>query len=148
MLEMAGLPRNSNYSHWYPEFDIFVPSTGTNKAADFLVEDFRRYVNFLVEIKSARTRINDNARFQLKMYLQHSGIRFGLLVDPFLVEIYHYNQGQWTLWDKHNIQNPTKVKPVADFLRRFLESVRMRTIAFHTSKGGVGKTTLTVNVAF
>lgn len=148
MLEMAGLPRNSSYSHWYPEFKIFVPSTNTEKEVDFLVEDFRRYINFLVEVKSANNRIDDGARFQLKMYLEYSGIRFGLLIDPFLVEIYEYDRGKWNLLDRFNIQNPNKVQPVAAFLRKFLESMKMITIAIHTSKGGVGKTTLTVNIAF
>ncbi len=148
MLEMAGLPRRSSYSHWHPQFKIYMPTTRTKKPVDFLVEDFRRYVNFLVEGKSAVTKINDTARFQLKMYLENSGIRFGVLVDPFLVEIYEYNECQWNLLDKHNIQNPYQVQPVATFLRNFLESVKMRTIAIHTSKGGVGKTTLTVNIAF
>jgi chromosome partitioning protein len=148
MLEMAGLPRNSSYSHWHPQFKIYVHSSETKKPADFLIEDFRRYVNFLIEVKSAVNRIDDTARFQLKMYLENSGIKFGFLVDPFLVEIYELNQLQWKLLNSHNIQNPHNVRPVADFMRNFLETVKMRTIAIHTSKGGVGKTTLTVNIAF
>ncbi len=148
MLEMAGLPRKSSYSHWHPQFKIYVPSTKTKKPVDFLVEDSRRYVNFLIEAKSAVYKIDDAARFQLKMYLEHSGVRFGILVDPFLIEIYGYNQGKYDLLDRHQIQNPNEVESLAIFLRKFLDSVKMRTIAIHSSKGGVGKTTLTVNIAF
>ncbi|MFB2983557.1 ParA family protein [Microseira sp. BLCC-F43] len=152
MLEMAGLPRKSGYSHWHPEFNIKVPKSnkkGVNtKHVDFLVEDFSRYVNFLIEVKTANTPIDENARFQLDMYLRHSRIRFGVLIDPFLVEIYEYIQGKSRLKCKHHIVYPEKVQPISYFLIKFLESVKMRTIAVYTSKGGVGKTTLVVNIAY
>ena len=155
MLEMAGLPRKSSYSHWIPEFKVKVPRLianhqmdWTQKEVDFLVEDLSRYINFLVEIKTAKTRLDAAARIQLKTYLQYSHTRFGILIDPFLVEIYEYTEGCATLKYKHNIENPEQVQPVANFVRNFLDTVKMRTIAIHTSKGGVGKTTLVVNIAY
>jgi len=155
MLELAGLPPRSGYSHWIPEFKVRVPKLTVNrqvveteKEVDFLVEDLSRYINFLVEVKTANTRIDDDARVQLEKYLKYSNTRFALLIDPFLVEIYEYTQWQRTLRYKYDIENPEKVQPVADFLRSFLDTVKMRTIAIHTSKGGVGKTTLVVNLAY
>ncbi|XWK90358.1 MAG: ParA family protein [Phormidium sp.] len=152
MLERAGLERKSPYSHWHPQFKIRVPESNKNgftiKPVDFLIEDFSRYINFLVEVKTAKTRIDENARFQLDMYLRHSRTRFGILIDPCLLEIYECIQGKSRLKCKYDIVEPEKVQPVADFLRNFLESVKMRTIAVYTSKGGVGKTTLVVNIAY
>jgi chromosome partitioning protein len=155
MLELAGLPPRSGYSHWIPEFKVRVPKLTVNrqvveteKEVDFLVEDLSRYINFLVEVKTANTRIDDDARVQLGKYLTYSNTRFGVLIDPFLVEIYEYTQWQPRLRYKYDIENPEKVQPVADFLRSFLDTVKMRTIAIHTSKGGVGKTTLVVNLAY
>lgn len=155
MLEMAGLPRKSSYSHWIPEFKVKVPRLTANsqlvwtqKEVDFLVEDLSRYINFLVEIKTAKTRLDAEARIQLEKYLTYSNTRFGILIDPFLVEIYEYIQGLATLKCKHNIENPEQVQPVASFVRNFLDTIKMRTIAIHTSKGGVGKTTLVVNIAY
>ncbi|MCC3507491.1 MAG: hypothetical protein JGK23_33460, partial [Microcoleus sp. PH2017_19_SFW_U_A] len=79
MLEMAGLPRKSSYSHWIPEFKVKVPRLTTNgqivstqKEVDFLVEDLSRYINFLVEIKTAKTKLNAEARIQLEKYLKYS----------------------------------------------------------------------------
>jgi chromosome partitioning protein len=155
MLEKAGLPRRTSYSHWIPEFRVTVPRLTANsqlvwtqKKVDFLVEDLSRYINFLVEIKTAQTRLDEEARVQLEKYLKYSHTRFGILIDPFSVEIYEYIQGLRTLKCKHNIENPEQVQPVANFLRNFLDTVKMRTIAIHTSKGGVGKTTLVVNIAY
>jgi chromosome partitioning protein len=155
MLEIAGLPRKSSYSHWIPEFKVKVPKLTANsqlvwtqKEVDFLVEDLSRYINFLVEIKTAQTRLDAGARIQLETYLKYSNTRFGILIDPFSVEIYEYTQGFATLKCNHNIQNPEQVQPVANFVRNFLDTVKMRTIAIHTSKGGVGKTTLVVNIAY
>ncbi|PHM11182.1 GxxExxY protein [Nostoc sp. 'Peltigera malacea cyanobiont' DB3992] len=95
MLRMAGLPARSGYSHWTPEFKIRVPRltknnlvTETDKEVDFLIEDCARYINFLVEVKAANTRINHDARVQLQTYLKYSNTRFGVLIDPFSVEIY------------------------------------------------------------
>lgn len=155
MLCMAGLPPRSSYSHWYPEYKVKVPKFNTNglieetiKKVDFLVEDIGRYINFLVEVKTANTRIDDNARVQLETYLKYSNTRYGLLVDPFLLEIYEYKDLQVNLVCKHNIENPRQVQPVANFLKNFLEKIKMRTIAVYTTKGGVGKTTLVVNLAY
>lgn len=155
MLEMAGLPRKSSYSHWIPEFKVKVPKLTANsqivwtqKEVDFLVEDLSRYINFLVEIKTAKTRLDAAARIQLETYLKYSNTRFGILIDPFSVEIYEYTQGLATLKCKHNIENPEQVQPVANFVRNFLDTVKMRTIAIYTAKGGVGKTTLVVNIAY
>ncbi|MEG3989165.1 AAA family ATPase [Microcoleus sp. S28C3] len=155
MLEMAGLPRKSNYSHWIPEFKVKVPKLTANsqlvwtqKEVDFLVEDLSRYINFLVEIKTTKIRLDAAARIQLETYLKYSHTRFGILIDPFSVEIYEYTQGFATLKCKQNIENPEQVQPVANFVRNFLDTVKMRTIAIHTSKGGVGKTTLVVNIAY
>lgn len=155
MLEKAGLPRKSGYSHWIPEFKIKVPKlteTGSlvwvQKEVDFFVEDFSRHINFLVEIKTAQTKINDDARIQLETYLKYSNTKFGVLIDPFLIEIYEFTQWQSKLRCKFHIQSPEKVQCVADFLKTFLDTAKMRTIAIHTSKGGVGKTTLVVNIAY
>jgi chromosome partitioning protein len=155
MLEMAGLPRKSSYSHWIPEFKVKIPKLTANgqivwtqKEVDFLVEDLSRYINFLVEIKTAKTRLDAEARLQLETYLKYSNTRFGILIDPFSVEIYEYTQGFATLKCKDNIENPEQIQPVANFVRSFLDTVKMRTIAIHTSKGGVGKTTLVVNIAY
>ncbi|MBD2143535.1 AAA family ATPase [Anabaena sp. FACHB-1250] len=155
MLRMAGLPPRSSYSHWYPEFKIKVPKITANgfvretdKEVDFLIEDLGRYVNFLVEVKSAKARIDDDARTQLKTYLKYSNTRFGILIDPFSVEIYEYTEWPPNLMCTHTIQDPKKIQPVAYFLKSFLDKIKMRTIAIHTSKGGVGKTTLVVNLAY
>jgi len=155
MLEMAGLPRKSSYSHWIPEFKVKVPKLTANsqivwtqKEVDFLVEDLSRYINFLVEIKTAKTKLDAAARIQLQTYLKSSNTRFGILINPFSVEIYEYTQGYATLKCKHNIENPEQVQPVANFVRIFLDTVKMRTIAIYTAKGGVGKTTLVVNIAY
>lgn len=155
MLRMAGLPPRSGHSHWHPEFKIRVPRlttkgliTQTEKEVDFLVEDFGRYLNFLVEVKAADTRIDYDARAQLEKYLKYSNIRLGILIDPFSIEIYEYIKWQVSQKCKYDIQNPEQVQPVADFLINFLDSIKMRTIAIHTSKGGVGKTTLVVNLAY
>ncbi|KHD05630.1 hypothetical protein PN36_23495 [Candidatus Thiomargarita nelsonii] len=152
MLIRAGLPKKIGLtSCWYPEFRVKVPKiegTGfTEKRVYFLIEDHTRYVNFLIEVKSAKQRINDEARFQLyDKYLYRSKIRFGILIDPFLIEIYEYGQPKPKA--KLEIENPTNIEPIATFMIKFLDTVKMRTIAIHTSKGGVGKTTLVVNMAY
>lgn len=146
MLNLAGLPRKSAYSHWIPEYKI--KFTKTEKKADFLIEDYGRYINFLIEVKSSKTKITDEARVQLEDYLRHSNVRFGLLVDPYSIEAYELHNWEIKEIDRFRIENPREVQPVADFLRALLERIKMRTIAIHTSKGGVGKTTLTVNLAY
>ncbi len=149
MLQMAGLPAKSGYSHWYPEFKIKKLRNCRKKWwVDFYIEDLNRYINFLVEIKSAIARIDDNARYQLYTYLNYSNTRFGLLIDPFRLEVYELTNGQFNLITKHNIKDPNRVEPIAEFLRNFLFTINMRTISIHTSKGGVGKTTLVINLAF
>lgn len=149
LLIKIGLPKKIDMmSCWYPEFPIKVPKDGngfTEKRVDFLIKDYTRYINFLIEIKSAKRPIDDAARFQLcDKYLYHSKIKFGILIDPFSIEIYEDGQ----LKDQFKIENPTNIEPIANFLKNFLDTIKMRTIAIHTAKGGVGKTTLVVNIAY
>lgn len=155
LLRQINLPPKNIYSHWIPEFKIKVPSLNSQgslsykqKSVDFLVEDISRNIKFLIEIKTARTRIDDVARFQLEKYLCHSHIRYGILIDPFLLEIYEYRENEMIFRDNHHIKSLSKLKPTVDFVRNFLESIKMRTIAVHAAKGGVGKTTLVVNLAY
>lgn len=86
--------------------------------------------------------------FSYKHIYKYSNTRFGVLIDPFSVEIYEHTQWQLNLRCKHFIQHPERIQPIADFIKNFLNTVKMRTIAIHTSKGGVGKTTLVVNIAY
>ncbi|MDM8558553.1 ParA family protein [Candidatus Parabeggiatoa sp. HSG14] len=152
MLIKAGIPKRlGGMICWHPEFRIKVPKidgTGfTEKKVDFLIEDHTRHVSFLIEVKSAKQRINDEARFQLvEKYLYRSNIKFGVLIDPFSIEIYEYGQSKPKA--RFEIEDPNHIEPLATFLKTFLETVKMRTIAIHTSKGGVGKTTLTINMAY
>jgi len=124
MLIQAGLPKRIGFtSCWHPEFKIKVPKiegTGyTQKKVDFLIEDHRRYVNFLIEVKSAKQRINDAARFQLvDKYLYRSKIKFGILIDPFSMEIYEY--GQTKPKATFEIEDPNHIEPIATFLKSFL----------------------------
>ena len=148
MLRMAGLPSRSSYSHWYPQYKIENLKGSKKWWVDFYIEDWSRYINFLIEVKSAKNPINDQARHQLYTYLHHSQIRFGLIIDPFLIEIYEYNKSRFNLKAKYEIKDPYQVKFIAQFLVRILELIKMRTISIHTSKGGVGKTTLVVNLAY
>lgn len=136
LLIKIGLPKKIGMmSCWYPEFPIKVPKDGngfTEKRVDFLIRDFTRYINFLIEIKSAKRPIDDAARFQLcDKYLYHSKIKFGILIDPFSIEIYENGQ----LKDQFKIENPTNLEPIANFLKNFLDTIKMPTIAIHTSKG-------------
>ncbi len=153
MLIQAGIPKIwGGMICWHPEFRIKVPKIDgtrfTEKRVDFLIEDHTRYISFLIEVKSAKQRINDDARFQLvEKYLYRSNIKFGILIDPFSIEIYEYGQSKPKA--RFEIENPLHIEPIATFLKTFLETVKiMRTIAIHTSKGGVGKTTLVVNMAY
>ncbi|MEP0869805.1 AAA family ATPase [Trichocoleus desertorum AS-A10] len=155
ILRLAGLPSKSGYSHWVPEFKVKVPRFNVNnqieettQEVDFLIEDIGRCLNFLVEVKTANTRIDDDARIQLEKYLKYSSTRFGVLIDPYLVEVHEYNNWQVKLICQCNIESPLNPQPVANFLRNFLDTIRMRTISVHTSKGGVGKTTLVTNIAY
>jgi TIR domain/Type I restriction enzyme R protein N terminus (HSDR_N) len=133
ILEQAELHRKSKYSHWYPQFKIkaqnFV-SIGDNKArkeiikpVDFLVEDYKRNIQFLVEVKSAKEKISDAARFQLKTYLQYSKIRFGMLVDPYSVEMFEWSTQQFIPRGKYDIKDPNSIQSVSNFLKTFLDSV-------------------------
>jgi chromosome partitioning protein len=152
MLIKAGIPKRLGCMIcWHPEFRIKVPKidgTGfTEKKVDFLIEDHTRHISFLIEVKSAKQRINGDARFQLvEKYLYRSNIKFGVLIDPFSIEIYEYGQSKPKA--RFKIENPLYIEPIATFLKTFLDTIKMRTIAIHTSKGGVGKTTLVINMAY
>jgi chromosome partitioning protein len=126
ILEEAGLPKRSDFSHWYPQFPIKIPKVDKKhspSSADFFIEDRRRNINFLIEVKTANTRINHPARFQLDMYLRYSEVKFGILIDPFLIEAYEFIRGRAKLQERFEIKNPTEVKPIATFLKTFLDSI-------------------------
>jgi chromosome partitioning protein len=126
ILEKAGLPKRSDFSHWYPQFSILIPKVDkkrSSSSADFLIEDRNRDISFLIEVKSASTRIDSNARFQLDMYLRYSKVKFGILIDPFLVEAYQFIQGRAKLQGQFEIKSPTEIKPIAIFLKNFLDSI-------------------------
>ncbi|MEN8220665.1 MAG: hypothetical protein ABFS56_30800 [Pseudomonadota bacterium] len=117
MLLKAGIPKKIGLTTcWHPEFRIKMPRIDgegfTEKRVDFLIEDRNRYVSFLIEIKSAKQRINDNARFQLyDKYLYRSNIKYGILIDPFSIEVYEY--GQSNPKAIFEIESPTHIEPVA-----------------------------------
>jgi len=127
ILEEAGLPKRSDFSHWYPQFPIVISKVDKKHApstADFFIEDRSRDINFIIEVKSASTRIDGSARFQLDMYLRYSKVKFGILIDPFLVEAYEFIRGRAKLQERFEIKNPTEVKPIATFLKKFLDSIK------------------------
>jgi chromosome partitioning protein len=126
VLEEVGLPKRSDFSHWYPQFTITIPKVGKKNypsSVDFFIEDRSRDINFLIEVKSASTRIESRARFQLEMYLRYSKVKYGILIDPFLVEAYQFIQGRAKLREQFEIQDPTEVKPIATFLQKFLDTI-------------------------
>lgn len=132
---------------WHPEFKI--KEAGNQVYVDFHIEDRDRHLEFLIEVKSARNPIDNAARFQLQSsYLFHSKIRYGLLIDPFSIEIYEFAHGTAQLKAQYTIADPTQIQPIASFVKNFLDTLTMRTITINASKGGVGKTTLTVNLAY
>lgn len=143
ILQQVGIARRG----WHPEFKI--REAGSHVFADFHIEDIDRNVEFLIEVKSARNPIDNAARFQLQSsYLFHSKIRYGFLIDPFCIEVYEFAQGTAQLRAQHSIADPNQIQPVATFVNNFLDTLTMRTITVNASKGGVGKTTLTVNLAY
>jgi chromosome partitioning protein len=139
------MPKREPHYIWQPEYKV--PNMG-NKKVDFCIEDRLRNIEFFIEVKSAKTKIDGAARFQLGEYLRNAKVRYGLLIDPFTIEIYEFLNKQITLKTTYSITDPTDVESAVLFLDHFLESIKMRTIAIHASKGGVGKTTLTVNIAY
>lgn len=138
------MPKREDWNIWQPEYRV----SNTDKRVDLYIEDLSRNLEFFVEIKSAKKPIDGAARFQLGQYLRLAKMRYGLLIDPFNIEIYELSQGQVTLKTAYSISDPTDVESAVLFLDHFLESIKMRTIAINASKGGVGKTTLTVNIAY
>ncbi len=62
------VPLNSPSSKWIPQFKIKVPyktNTSPDKV-DYFIEDCSKNIKFLVEVKTAKTRINNStARQQL-----------------------------------------------------------------------------------
>jgi chromosome partitioning protein len=150
LLKSAGLNEQGG-SHWFPQFSIKFPVSLTGvrfKKVDFLIEDYARQVKFLIEVKTSKTRIDDASRNQISDYMRYSGVRFGFLIDPYTIEVYEFHDWTIRLLTSFSIADPHDVKPASKFLREFLDKVKMRTIAIHTSKGGVGKTTLVVNIAY
>ena len=143
ILKQAGIAQRG----WHPEFRI--REAGSHVFADFRIEDVDRHVEFLIEVKSAKNPIDNAARFQLQSsYLFHSKIRYGFLIDPFNIEVYEFAHGKAQLRAQHIIADPTQIQPIARFVTNFLDTLTMRTITINASKGGVGKTTLTVNLAY
>ncbi|MGJ3249635.1 MAG: CHAT domain-containing protein [Elainellaceae cyanobacterium] len=130
VLEQAGLPRKSLQCHWYPQFRIktksvnkFGNSQEIFKPVDFLIEDVKRDIKFLIEVKSAKNKVDDSARFQLRSYLQQSKLRHGVLIDPFKLEIYEFHDGRFKLKEIYDIGNPEHLQPVAMFLKNYLDSI-------------------------
>jgi len=138
------MPKRANWNIWQPEYKI--PHSG--KKVDLYIEDLSRNLELFIEVKSAKNRIDGAARFQLSQYLRLAKVRYGLLIDPFTIEIHELLDGQISLKSSYSITDPTDIESAVLFLDHFLESIKMRTIAIHASKGGVGKTTLTVNIAY
>lgn len=143
ILTQAGVAQRG----WHPEFKI--KEMGSQGYADFYVQDIDRHLEFLIEVKSAKNPIDNAARFQLQSgYLFHSKVRYGLLIDPFSIEIYEFSHGATHLKAQYPIADPLQIQPIANFVKNFLDTLTMRTITINASKGGVGKTTLTVNLAY
>jgi chromosome partitioning protein len=89
ILKQAGIAQRG----WHPEFRI--REAGSHVFADFRIEDVDRHVEFLIEVKSAKSPIDNAARFQLQSsYLFHSKIRYGFLIDPFNIEVYEFAHGK------------------------------------------------------
>jgi chromosome partitioning protein len=136
-------------TEWHPEHVL-----SPRNRVDFYIKDKKRRIEFFVEVKAAKSptksNINAEARQQLATYFHHSPtVKYGILIDPFRIECYQLVDNYPQLKTKFDIQNPTQLAPVIKFLTKYMDELTdMRTIVIHTSKGGVGKTTLSVNIAF
>ncbi|MEY3220593.1 MAG: hypothetical protein RIT27_1950 [Pseudomonadota bacterium] len=112
------MPKGEPHYIWQPEYKV--PNMG-NRRVDFYIEDRLRNIEFFIEVKSAKTKIDGAARFQLGEYLRNAKMRYGLLIDPFSIEIYEFLNEKVTLKTTYSILDPTDVKSVG---RRFDSSLR------------------------
>lgn len=135
-------------NEWYPEHVL----SPRNKV-DFYIRDKKRHLEFFIEVKAAKSatqsRIDAASRQQLATYFHHANVKHGILIDPFHIECYELINGYAELTKQYDIKDPSHLKPIIKFLTLYLNGLtEMRTIVIHSSKGGVGKTTLTINIAF
>ncbi|MCV6637112.1 ParA family protein [Candidatus Albibeggiatoa sp. nov. NOAA] len=141
------VPKTGN--EWIPQYSI-----NPRNKVDFYIKDKSRRIEFFVEVKAAKSstksNLDSNARQQLATYFHHSPhVKYGFLIDPFRIECYQLIDNYPQLKKKFDIEDPTQLAPITKFLTKYIDDLTdMRTIVIHTSKGGVGKTTLSVNIAF
>lgn len=128
ILEKSSIPRKGADSHWYPQFRLkqkssFKKLSGKNCIADFYIKDCVRGIEFLIEVKAANNKIDDSARFQLKSYLQHSGIKFGAIIDPFKIEFYELVKNRFMMIRGIEIEDVENLYPIATAFSNLLDSI-------------------------